>query len=90
MEKYFLVQIKHTNGTWEKGVVVKDTLDEVRQAYHAYLGAYGYGKDNNTDYVACHILDLVGTTFDMTVDDRLPDPEPDPEPEPELEEEENA
>lgn len=75
-EKYFLVQIKHTSGTWEKGVVVKDTLDAARQSYHAYLGAYGYGKDANTDYVAVQIFGDTGATFDFTIDDRrTPEPE---------------
>jgi len=53
---FFLVQVKRTNGTVEKGVVVKETYDEACQSYHAYLGAYGYGKDANTDYVLVHIL----------------------------------
>jgi hypothetical protein len=57
---YFLVQVKRTNGTVEKGVVVKETLDEVQQSYHAYLGAYAYGKDKNTDYVLVHILNSEG------------------------------
>ena len=69
-DKYFLVQIKHTSGAWEKGVVVKDTLDAARQSYHAYLGAYGYGKDENTDYVACYIHGMHGETYDAMVDDR--------------------
>ena len=60
MEKYFLTQIKRTNGTVEKGCVVKDTLDEVRQSYHAYLGAYAYGHDANTDYVQCHVTNARG------------------------------
>ena len=68
--KYFLVQIKRTNGTYEKGVVVKDTLDAARQSYHAYLGAYGYGKDANTDYVACYIFGDNGANYDMMIDDR--------------------
>ena len=71
-EKYFLVQIKRTNGTYEKGVVVKDTLDGARQSYHAYLGAYGYGHDANTDYVACYILGMHGESYDMMIDDRIP------------------
>ena len=70
MEKVFLVQIKHTNNTWEKGVVVKDTLNDARQSYHAYLGAYGYGHDANTDYVACYIIGDTGATFDSMIDDR--------------------
>lgn len=69
-EKFFLVQIKHTNGNWEKGVVVKDTLDGARQSYHAYLGAYGYGHDTNTDYVQCEILGDNGAMFNQEIDDR--------------------
>lgn len=57
---YFLAQVKRTNGTVEKGVVVKETYDEACQSYHAYLGAYGYGKDANTDYVLVHILNEDG------------------------------
>lgn len=56
MDKFFLVQVKRTNGTIEKGVVVKDTYDDACQSCHAYLGAYAFGKDANTDYVLVHIL----------------------------------
>ena len=69
-EKYFLTQIKHTSGNWEKGTAIKNTLDEVRQSYHAYLGAYGYGHDPNTDYVACYTFGLNGQFYDETIDDR--------------------
>ena len=79
MDKYFLVQIKHTNNTWEKGVVVKDTLDAARQSYHAYLGAYGYGNNAQTDYVACYVIGMHGETYDSMVDDRLPVEEPNAE-----------
>ena len=73
MEKYFLVQIKRnsTTGVYEKGVVVKDSLNEARQSYHAYLGAYGYGHDANTDYVACYIIDMIGTITDSMIDNRI-------------------
>ena len=57
MEKYFLVQVKRTNNVIEKGVVVKDSYDGACQSYHAYLGAYAFGKDANTDYVMVQILD---------------------------------
>lgn len=70
-EKFFLVQIKHTNGTWEKGVVVKDTLDAARQSYHAYLGAYGYGNQAGTDYVACYIFGQNGANYDTMIDNRI-------------------
>jgi len=60
MDKFFLVQVKRTNNIVEKGVVVKDSYDEVCQSYHAYLGAYAFGKDANTDYVLVHILNSEG------------------------------
>ena len=60
MDKFFLVQVKRTNGTIEKGVVVKDSFDDAQQSYHAYLGAYAFGKDANTDYVLVQILDSKG------------------------------
>ena len=67
MDKYFLVQIKRTNNVIEKGVVVKETLGDAQQGYHAYLGAYGYGHDANTDYVQAGILDAQGRMFDHEV-----------------------
>ena len=64
---YYLHQIKRTNGVIEKGIVVKDSaetakgnLDAAQQSMYAYLGAYGYGKQANTDYVLCMITDYCG------------------------------
>lgn len=58
--KYFLHQIKCTNGTFDKGIVIKDTFEAAKQAYHAYLGAYAYGNNEKTTYVSCMITDLSG------------------------------
>ena len=55
--KIFMHRIKHTNGTWDKGIEIKDTYDDAKQSYHAYLGAYAYGHDANTDFVQCMITD---------------------------------
>ena len=63
METCFLVQIKRTNGVFEKGVVVKENLIAARQSYHAYLGAYAYNNDATTDYVQCFITDEYGTVM---------------------------
>ena len=71
-EKFFLTQIQRKNGTYTKGVVVKDTLDAARQSFHAYLGAYGYGNDVTIDYVACYIADMNGRITDSIVDNRIP------------------
>ena len=60
MELFILTQVKRTNGTVEKGAVIKNTLDAVLQSYHAYLGAYAYGHDANTDYVLSEVMDANG------------------------------
>jgi len=52
---YYLHQIKRSGTTVDKGIVVKETLDDALQSYHAYMGAYGYGKDKNVDFVHCMI-----------------------------------
>lgn len=64
INKYFLTQVKRTNGTVEKGVVVKDTPDEVLQSFHSYLGAYAYGHDANTDYVYVEAVNEDGAELD--------------------------
>lgn len=58
--KFFLHQIKRTNGTIDKGIVVKDTFEGAKQSYHAYLGAYAYGQNADTDFVSCEITDTYG------------------------------
>lgn len=58
---YFLHQIKRTNNTYDKGIVVKDSYEAVKQGYHAYLGAYAYGQHSETDFVSCEITDVYGT-----------------------------
>ena len=60
MDKFYLVQVKRTQGAIEKGVVVKETYNDACQSYHAYLGAYAFGKDKNTDYVLVQILNSEG------------------------------
>ena len=78
--KYFLSQIKRaTDGTYTKGIVVHDTMDNALNGFHAYFGAYGYGKDANTDYVACFVSDITGAIIRSEVDNRIPTPEPEPE-----------
>ena len=67
MNIFALTQIKRTNGTIEKGCVIKNTLDEVKQSYHAYLGAYAYGHDANTDYVMCEVMDAKGNRLEFEV-----------------------
>lgn len=67
---FFLHQIKHnkTTGIWDKGIVVKDAegvdnFDAAKQSFHAYLGAYAYGNNADTDYVQCKITNLAGNVI---------------------------
>ena len=79
VKEYFLTQIKRTKGAIEKGIVVKSDLDAARQSYHAYLGAYAYGHDPNTDYVQVAITDNNGVDCAERVvwrNDWEPEPEP--------------
>lgn len=72
VEKWFLSQIKRaTDGTYTKGVVVHDTRDNALNGFHAYFGAYGYGRDANCDYVACFVSDMSGAIIKSEVDDRI-------------------
>ena len=59
--KFFMTRIKRTSGTFDKGAEVHDTLDSAKGAYYAYLGAYGYGREINTDFCSCIISDMTGT-----------------------------
>ena len=76
---FFLHQIKRTNGTIEKGIVVKDTMDAAKQSYHAYLGAYAYGNNASTDFVSCHITDLLSGGMVLMAETWLAQPETEPE-----------
>ena len=77
---YFLHQIKHTNGTYDKGLVVKETMDAAEQSYHAYLGAYGFGQQPDTDFVACSITDDNGMLLmDRSWKKQVSESEPEPE-----------
>ena len=71
-QKFFLVQVKRTNGTYEKGVVIKDSYDSAQQSYHAYLGAYAFGNNAQTDYVLVQIIDDQAVVHDWKVWDNRP------------------
>lgn len=63
--KFFLHQIKVTDGTIEKGITVKNTLEEALQSYHAYLGAYAYGQNEGTTFVDVMITEELSQTILM-------------------------
>lgn len=92
---YFVHQVQHnkTNDTWTKGIVVKADADkdneaEALQAYHSYLGAYGYGHAPEIDYVYCrltaadHLREPLEESWEAPYVAPTPEPEPEPEEEP--------
>jgi hypothetical protein len=58
---FFMHRIRKTSGTYDKGIEVKETLDAAKQSYHAFLGAWAYGHDANTDFVNAMISDDNGS-----------------------------
>lgn len=88
-EVYFMHRIRHRKADgvwgWDKGIEVKDSgtskenLEAAKQSYHAYLGAYAYGKSADTDYVACYITDTAGNRVLWEKWDGRPQPEPEEE-----------
>lgn len=78
--KFFLMQVKRNiTGTYEKGVVIKSTLNSALQSAHAYLGAYGYEHDESIDFVACVVIDNTGNLLFKVIDNRIPVDIPEPE-----------
>ena len=61
--KFFMHRIKCEDGTWDKGIEIKDTYEAAKQSYHAYLGAYAYGSIAKCDFVQCMITDKSGVVL---------------------------
>lgn len=58
---YFFHDIKGQNGEIvKKGIAVKNSFEDAKQSYHAYLGAYAYGHEEVTDFVSVFISDMDG------------------------------
>lgn len=73
---FFIHEIRGKNNEIaNKGVVVTATYDAAKQGFHAYLGAYAYGHDENTDFVQCMITDKSGVIL-MAETWNVPQPEP--------------
>lgn len=85
---FFLHQIKRTNSAFDKGIVVKNlerqdgetdeslskrNYEAAKQGYHAYLGAYAYGQNAQTDFVQCQITDMSGA---ILMEETWKSPEP--------------
>ena len=59
MDKVFLARIKRikATGVIDKGLEVRNDMDDARQGYHAYMAAYAYGHDATVDYAQCVVFD---------------------------------
>ena len=73
---WFLHQVKHTNGVWDKGIVIKDSLEAAKQGFHAYLGAYAYDHDPTTDFVQCMITNSENMEAMVEMWEKPEEPEP--------------
>jgi len=61
---FFIHEIRGKNNTIDnKGIVVAETYDAAKQGYHAYLGAYAYGNNPDTDFVSAMITDKTGSVL---------------------------
>lgn len=62
MNEVFLARIKRNEetGTFDKGLEVRADLDDAKQGFHAYMGAYAYGHDATVDFVQCVVFDNTG------------------------------
>lgn len=58
--KFFLTRIRRTSNAWDKGVEVHDTIETAKGAYYAYLGAFGYSRNEETDFCSALISDMTG------------------------------
>ena len=75
MEKVFLARVKRTKATGviDKGLEVRNDIDDARQGFHAYMAAYAYGHDQTVDYVQCVVFNpenmiLMSETWEASVD----------------------
>ena len=74
--QFYIHEIRGKNNEIaNKGIVVAETYDAAKQGYHAYLGAYAYGHDENTDFVSAMITDKSGSVL-MAETWFAPQPEP--------------
>ena len=76
--KVFLARVKRSKeGVYEKGLEVRNSMDDARQGFHAYMAAYAYGHDVTVEYVQCMVFDQSGL---IRLNEQWAAPEPEPEP----------
>ena len=74
--QFYIHEIRGKNNEIaNKGIVVAATYDAAKQGYHAYLGAYAYGNNADTDFVSAMITDKTGAVL-MAETWNAPQPQP--------------
>jgi len=74
--KVFLARVKrNVEGVYEKGLEVRNSMDDARQGFHAYMAAYAYGHDATVEYVQCMVFDQNGL---IRLNEQWTAPEPEP------------
>lgn len=71
---------RKTDQTYDKGIEIRSSMEDALQGWHAYMGAYAYGHDAQTEYAYCGIISLDGGIRRSEVWE-APEAEPTPEPE---------
>lgn len=80
--KVFLARIKRieATGVYDKGLEVRNDVDDATQGFHAYMAAYAYGHDATVDFCQCVVFTKNNIVLKAETW-KKPEPEPEPEPE---------
>ena len=78
MEKVFLARVKRTKATGviDKGLEVRNDMDDAKQGFHAYMAAYAYGHDQTVDYAQCLVFNSQNQTLLSETWEAPAEPEP--------------
>ena len=75
--KFFVSRIRRVNGTFDKGVEIKDTFDEAKQAFHAQMAGWAYGANKDCTFCSALIMDSTGAILHPYCETwNAPEPEP--------------
>ena len=58
--KFFFHHIRRTGGTVDKQIDICDTLDIAKRSFRKFMGDYGYGVRQDTDFVSGMVTDSNG------------------------------
>lgn len=75
--KFFVQRIRRVSGVFDKGVEIKDTFDEAKQAFHAQMANWAYGANKDCTFCSSLIMDGAGTILHPYCETwNAPDPSP--------------